>query len=563
MNNAFATSHPVENRLENSLGDASHLEQPRNVVVPLARGESGPSESGPLDRNADFVADSPPPPQPMASQDTPAPRTPAPKTPAPKTLAPKTLAPTETAVEISVPLNDEPAGFALDTPLNSHQLFDEAGPVDGLYYYYYPIEFHDQCLACHSQISTPAGRPQLNERSLANGESPRLTAVGAVRPNRVIRVQMDYSDTKVWTLWSFSILTTLGIATLGLTLFIVHWLLRRMVILPVSHLRDVSNSISKGQMDQRAQLDTGDELNELSDAFNRMLRYINETQGQLTTVNAELDSRVDQLAHANLQLFEANRLKSDFLANMSHELRTPLNSILGFSEVLQAFDTLNDKQKKYAANIQKSGRLLLEMINDILDLAKVEAGKMDVRPTHFNVSSVAEGQCDVVRGLAEEKKIDLRFESTDADAMIYQDQPKIQQILTNLLSNAIKFTPDGGMITVSVDTRNESQCVLTVTDSGVGIPPAEIDVVFEKFRQSRAVLQHDGLTREYSGTGLGLSIVKEISRLLGGEVVVESDVGKGSKFSVYLDAHYQPNLDRSQRISLPVPGLNDSPPTLI
>ncbi|MFN9914972.1 MAG: sensor histidine kinase, partial [Pirellulaceae bacterium] len=201
-----------------------------------------------------------------------------------------------------------------------------------------------------------------------------------------------------------------GLATLALSLFFIHWILHGLVIRPLKHLRDISDEVSKGNLSLRSEIDTADDFNDLSDAFNRMLRHLTDTQVEVQKVNTELDKRVDQLAQLNLQLYEANRLKSDFLANMSHELRTPLNSILGFSDVLQGFDTLTEKQKRYAGNIQKSGRLLLEMINDILDLAKVEAGKMEVRASTFDLFPLVEGQCDVVRPFAEDKNIDLQID---------------------------------------------------------------------------------------------------------------------------------------------------------
>jgi signal transduction histidine kinase len=229
-----------------------------------------------------------------------------------------------------------------------------------------------------------------------------------------------------------------------------------------------------------------------------------------------------------------NRPKGEFLANMSHELRTPLNSVIGFSEVLQSLDALNDKQKRYAQNIQKAGRQLLEMINDILDLAKLEAGKMEVRLSEFRLENVIAEQCDLVRDMAEEKNIDVRVEIAHELPLLYQDQTKVQQILTNLLSNAIKFTPEGGRISVGARSDAHGQIEFWVADTGVGIPPSEKDIIFEKFRQGKAVLGRDNLTREYSGTGLGLSIVKELCKLLGGEVSVESELGKGSIFRVVL-----------------------------
>jgi signal transduction histidine kinase len=233
-----------------------------------------------------------------------------------------------------------------------------------------------------------------------------------------------------------------------------------------------------------------------------------------------------------MQLHEMNRLKGEFVTNMSHELRTPLNSIIGFSEILQGIDTLNDKQKRYAYNIQTAGRQLLEQINDIMDLAKMEAGKMEVRLSEFRIEAVIHNQCDLVRSLTEEKNIDLNVETSGDLPMLYQDQTKVQQILTNLLSNAIKFTPEGGRITVGAKGDPRGRIEFWVSDTGVGIPNSEKEIIFEKFRQGHAVLGNDNLTREYSGTGLGLSIVKELCKLLGGEVTVESELGKGSTFRV-------------------------------
>jgi signal transduction histidine kinase len=202
--------------------------------------------------------------------------------------------------------------------------------------------------------------------------------------------------------------------------------------------------------------------------------------------------------------------------------------------VLQGIEALNDKQKRYVLNIQKSGRDLLEMINDILDLAKLEAGKMEVRLSEFRIENVIHAQCDLVRQLAEDKNIDLAVDIERDLPLLYQDQTKVQQILTNLLSNAIKFTPEGGRITVGAKGDSRGRIEFWVADTGVGIPDLERDIIFEKFRQGKAVLGRDTLTREYSGTGLGLSIVKEMCKLLGGEITVESELGKGSTFRVMI-----------------------------
>ena len=249
-----------------------------------------------------------------------------------------------------------------------------------------------------------------------------------------------------------------------------------------------------------------------------------------------------------MRLYEMNLLKSDFLATMSHELRTPLNSILGFSEVLAGIESLDDKQKRYVQNIQKSGKTLLEMINDILDLAKMESGKMDVRLTEFRMQQIIGAQADMARPLAEKKNIDLETSIEPDLPPMRQDQARVQQILNNLLSNAIKFTPEGGRVTVTAAPRRRRLPRLRVIDTGVGIAEEDQQVIFEKFRQGRmGVPSGDAMTREYSGSGLGLSIVKELCKLLGGEVSVASELGKGSTFTVRLPwtLQEQPRLDSS------------------
>jgi signal transduction histidine kinase len=322
---------------------------------------------------------------------------------------------------------------------------------------------------------------------------------------------------------------------------VASWVIIRYVIVkPLKHLREVSDEISRGDIAQRADIHTGDEFEALATAFNRMLRHLVDTQHEIGRANQTLDAKVDELAQLNMRLFELNRLKSDFLATMSHELRTPLNSIIGFSEVLGSIASLDDKQKRYVQNIQKSGKVLLDMINDILDLAKIESGKMELRPTEFPIAHVVDAQCDSVRPLSEKKNIDLEVEVVDADEPMFQDQNKLQQILNNLLSNAIKFTPEGGRISVRARRTDVGELEMIVADTGIGIAEEDQSAIFEKFRQGTAVMSRgDVITREHTGTGLGLSIVKELCRLLGGEITLRSELGKGSEFVVQLPWRYR------------------------
>ncbi len=412
-------------------------------------------------------------------------------------------------------------------PSLASPLYSEQGPVDGRYNYYTPIFFTLECMACHS---SPGTNP------IDANQDPRRRADQL--PFRVFKVTMPYKQTHDQTTAIRAIVVALGMLIVAVTLFVLHAIVRYLVLYPMYHLRDVSDAITHGNTNLRAAIETEDEFRELADAFNRMLRHLTETQDQIQEVNKELDARVDQLAQLNLQLYEANRLKSDFLANMSHELRTPLNSIIGFSEVLQGIESLNDKQRRYASNIQKSGRLLLEMINDILDLAKVEAGKMEIKCSEFDLSRLVSAQCDMIQSLSEDKNISLSVEVPDELPKAYQDPNKLGQILNNLLSNAIKFTPEGGMISVRVSDLDDGRFQLLVRDTGVGIAEEDQPIIFQKFRQSQKVLDGEGLTREFAGTGLGLSIVKELAKLLGGEVDFESELGRGSSFWVILPWRY-------------------------
>ena len=389
------------------------------------------------------------------------------------------------------------------------------------------------CLICHEYqgltAQQAADAADSDRQKLAEGD---LMAV--------VKVVMPDSTTQKAINWNRAILLATAIMTVFLAMLAAYAIVRYVIVKPLDHLREVSDEVRRGNVQARAEIHTADEFEELGVAFNRMLRGLVDSQEELRKANDTLDEKVDELAHANMHLYEMNRLKSDFLATMSHELRTPLNSIIGFSDVLGSIQSLNDKQKRYVTNIRTSGRMLLDMINDILDLAKIEAGKMEVRPSAFRLESVVSAQCDMVRPLAEKKRIELTFEIGSGLDAVVQDQPKVQQILANLLSNAVKFTPEGGRIdirgTLDEQASDDGPWIrLAVADTGVGIADEDQQTIFEKFRQGRTFQAgDDAMTREYSGTGLGLSIVRELCRLLGGDIELESQLGRGSTFIVHL-----------------------------
>jgi len=405
------------------------------------------------------------------------------------------------------------------------------------YQYYQAIRAEESCLlVCHKPPPGGAGIGLSGEGLALGGGGlsggPPLSEGDLMA---VVHVTIPNGPTQRAINWNRAILLSTAIITAFLAMLASYAIVRYVIVKPLRHLRDVSDAVSRGNTSLRAEIHTGDEFESLAVAFNRMLRHLVAVQDELRQVNADLDGKVDELAQVNMRLYELNRLKSEFLATMSHELRTPLNSILGFSDVLSSIDSLEDKQKRYVENIRKSGRMLLEMINDILDLAKIEAGKMDVRPTDFRIEQVVQAQCDMARPLSEKKNIDLETHIESDLPPMHQDQARVQQILNNLLSNAIKFTPEGGRIAVAVRRDQQHRLVMQVSDTGVGIAEEDQQAVFEKFRQGQtAVPSGDPMAREYSGTGLGLSIVKELCKLLGGEVSLESELGKGSTFTVRL-----------------------------
>jgi signal transduction histidine kinase len=230
------------------------------------------------------------------------------------------------------------------------------------------------------------------------------------------------------------------------------------------------------------------------------------------------------------QLEIANKHKSEFLANMSHELRTPLNAIIGFSEVLieRMFGEVNEKQADYLKDIHESGKHLLSLINDILDLSKIEAGRMDLEIATFDLPSALSNAMTLVRERAQRHAIALGLEVDPRLGEFRADERKFKQIVLNLLSNAVKFTPDGGK--VNVHARKMDEVIeIAVRDTGIGIAPEDQAAVFEEFKQ----VGRD-YTRKAEGTGLGLALTKRFVELHGGAIRLQSTPGKGSTFTITL-----------------------------
>ncbi len=232
---------------------------------------------------------------------------------------------------------------------------------------------------------------------------------------------------------------------------------------------------------------------------------------------------------------EANRAKSEFLANMSHEIRTPLNAVLGFTELLRKGADGGDDavRQEYLKTIHQSGMHLLDLINDILDLSKIEAGQMTIEKISCDPHEIVAGIVSLQRGKAEEKRLTLRCEWPDGvPASIISDPVRLKQLLLNLTGNAVKFTESGGVriVTRLISTEGLSQLAFDVIDTGVGIPPDRIENIFDAFVQA-----DNSVTREFGGTGLGLPISRQIARSLGGDLIAQSEFGKGSTFTATID----------------------------
>ncbi len=398
--------------------------------------------------------------------------------------------------------------------------------------YYEPMRAEQSCIDCHNRVrmEAAAGGPY---REVELGEDLGL-----------LRVDLNLDATDEMLRRNDLLLLALAILTAFLAMLGAYAIVRYVIVKPVLHLKDVSEEISRGNLEFRADINTGDEFEQLSHAFNRMLRHMTTVNDELRNVNTDLDNKVDQLAQVNLRLYETNKMKDEFLATMSHELRTPLNSIIGFSEVLLAGERLDEKQRRYVGTIESSGQNLLALINDLLDLAKIESGKLDIQAVEFDLEELIERQTDNIQPLAEKKNIELKWDVPPGTPKLLQDFGKMSQILNNLLSNAIKFTPEGGRVRVSGRQVNRRMIDILVEDSGIGIPLDEQDKIFEKFRQGTTTPgERDHMTREYEGTGLGLSIVRELSHLLGGDVSLQSEFGKGSTFKVRLPLEVPLDLD--------------------
>ena len=363
------------------------------------------------------------------------------------------------------------------------------------------------------------------------------------------------------------ILFTIGVLVIG---SVITVLMSRQIASPISKLAAVTKDVSEGNFDHEFKMKTNDEIGELAAAFDLMLQrlrcYRDEVEEYQRTLEEKVELRtrelhraVDKAVNLAKEAQAANLSKSEFLANMSHELRTPLNHIIGFTELVLDDDEkqLTDLQHEYLRDVIQSGKHLLSLINDILDLSKVEAGKQELDVSEVKLKSLLDSSLVMFKEKTLKHGIELRLETQDIPSSIAADERKMKQILYNLLSNAVKFTPDGGSVSLhALPLRREngsfvqedgkslfvpanvkervsesgSFLMLMVEDSGIGISRENLDLIFEPFEQVES-----SANRRFQGTGLGLSLTKKLVELHSGAIWAESGgEGKGSIFNVLM-----------------------------
>ena len=366
------------------------------------------------------------------------------------------------------------------------------------------------------------------EGALGDEKTIGLAAVGmSLSLKRVNETIVDIYRT-------IALLTVLVIfAGIGVTVFLV-----RVIAGPVRQLATAARRIAEGDSSFQVGITSNDEIGELAESFNRMAASVQQREGELRShaeeldrLNRELLLQQEKLREINVKLETTSRHKSEFLANMSHELRTPLNAIIGFSQILSDESMRNlgpEERREFLGNILASGRHLLGLINEILDLSKIEAGKMTLSPGLFSVQDVLEEVLQTLKPLATKKGILIEVTFDPHLSTFNADAVKFKQILYNLLSNAIKFTPEGGNVYVRA-SATEEWAEFSVRDTGIGIRPGDQERIFQEFQHVEM-----SAARQHEGTGLGLTLAKKFVEMHGGRIWVESEAGKGSTFTFTL-----------------------------
>ncbi len=340
----------------------------------------------------------------------------------------------------------------------------------------------------------------------------------------IVATERDYQDAIALATESQNIAALITLITLIVAVIIVVWTVSR-VTAPIIKLSNVARAIQAGDYSLSIPLGRKDEIGQLASAFSAMTLSIQKRE-------SDLRQQANDLRIATAKAKEAARVKGEFLANVSHELRTPLNAIIGFTDMLLAgmSGPLNEKQTHKLTRLKENGMRLLTLINDLLDLTRIESGRLEMTEKEFSPRALAERMTAQMESLAVAS--DLAFQMTVTPTVpekLWGDEKRVEQVIVNLLSNAFKFTKEGSVSLRMDANTTEKVWIIEVADTGIGIPPHAVNVIFEEFRQL------DGsYSRAYKGTGLGLSITRNLVRRMGGKIAVKSTVGSGSTFTITL-----------------------------
>lgn len=347
-------------------------------------------------------------------------------------------------------------------------------------------------------------------------ENEALTATEEYLGRVVIGLPYDHITRQLHTIVPRMVIATAIAVAFGIALVLG---LLSVFTRPLRRMAETTQRIASGDMTQRVEVSSKDEIGTLAASFNTMVR-------SLRARDRRLQANRKMLEASNEELKKLDRRKTEFLANMSHELRTPLNAIIGFSEVLRdrCFGDLTTKQEEYVEDILESGRHLLTLINDILDLSKIEAGMMALERGYVDLEDLLKRSVVMIKERAGKSRIRISVETEDLPESVVIDERKVKQVIYNLLSNAVKFTPEGGRVGIRA-RGGEGEITVEVWDTGIGIAEEDRQKVFSKFEQLDS-----SASRKYEGTGLGLSLAKSMVELHGGRIWVESEIGRGSRF---------------------------------
>jgi two-component system, NtrC family, sensor kinase len=380
-------------------------------------------------------------------------------------------------------------------------------------------------------FQTGSGTPRSEVTLAENLDGKKVISSNAFIPSLQWLVIIERPAEEAYTPLYASMLRTSALLLVGFSMAVLASLfVGRRVVRPLEALRRGVERIGKGDLNHRLDLKTGDEIEILADEFNEMATHLREAY---TGLEHKVAERTHALKVANEKLEEASQLKSQFLANVNHELRTPVSAIIGYGRLVlrETEGQIAVLQRENLRDLLHNAERLLNQIDSLLDFAKIEAGKMEVRVEPVYVSEVIHGAISTIEPSLNGGGVRIIREIAPGIPALNTDREKLRQIILNLLDNAVKFT-ERGEIRISAWQQNGS-LTLVVSDTGIGIEKKDLDQIFEKFHQGDL-----SSSKKYRGTGLGLAIVKNFVNLLGGEITVESEVGKGSVFTVTLPMDY-------------------------